>query len=244
MLITFSGLDGAGKSTLIQGLKTNLEKQDRRVTVFHMTDHIGLYAYTRLLRDWIKRDIGRLNGLLRWTGDRSQGSNWNGKQALDQGRFMAVVMDMRNSIVWNKPLRRCIYLMDLFIFLFYRFYVEKVKKQVLIMDRYFYDTLVDVADGRKWLWIRFLALLTPTPSVPVYLDISPEEAYERKGEYSVDYLKRRWVAYQKVFPWVRSSVVIANNDLNTTLRTLEKVVVERMAAGSLKHLTDDCNPGV
>jgi thymidylate kinase len=242
MLITFSGLDGAGKSTLIEGLKTNLEMQDRRVTVFHMTDHIGLYAYTRLLRDWIKRGIDRPKGLLR-TGDRSQDSSWSGKQAFAQCHFMAVVTGIRNSILWNKPLRRFIYLVDLLIFLFYRFYVEKVKKQVLIMDRYFYDTLVDVADGRKWLWIRFLALLTPTPSVPVYLDISPEEAYERKGEYSVDYLKRRWVAYQKVFPWVRSSVVIANNDLNTTLRTLEKVVVERMAAGSLKHLTDDCTPG-
>src|SRR3989440_5359196 len=51
MLITFSGLDGAGKSTLVRWLQQTLERQNRRVGVFHMNDHVGVYAYLRRLRD-------------------------------------------------------------------------------------------------------------------------------------------------------------------------------------------------
>ena len=73
---------------------------------------------------------------------------------------------VRNAVVWNKPLRRFIHPADLLVFLCYRLYLEKVEQRVLIADRYFYDTLVDVSDGRRWFWIRLLKWLTPTPHVP------------------------------------------------------------------------------
>lgn len=227
MLITFSGLDGAGKSTLIQLLKATLEKQNGSVAVFHMNDHIGLYAYLRFLRDWILGSVSDANGR---SIQKPNPSDYAYSPRQD-GRLKVTALRLRESILWSKSLRRVVYLVDLFIFLFYRLYVEKVKKQVLIMDRYFYDRLVDVDDGSRWLVLRFLEVLTPTPTVPVFLDISPEESYARKGEYSVDYLSRRWTSYQKVLPWVRSSVVLpTGKDISTTIRTLEKVVSERMAA--------------
>ena len=40
------------------------------------------------------------------------------------------------------------------MFLGYRFYVEKMNQQVLIMDRYFYDTLVDITGARRTLCRR------------------------------------------------------------------------------------------
>ena len=225
MLITFSGLDGAGKSTLIEWLRSTLEKQDKRVAVFHMNDHVGLYAYARFIRDKVIGGTGDSGARL------TQGAEGSGDPLRSgrRGRLKAAAVRTRNAILWNKPLRRGIYLVDLFIFLFYRFYIEGLKKRILIMDRYFYDTLVDVADGRHWLGLRLLKLLTPTPSVPIFLDISPEESYARKGEYSVAYLKRRWAIYKEVFPWVRRSVVLANGDLHATMRALEKVLAERTA---------------
>jgi hypothetical protein len=96
------------------------------------------------------------------------------------------------------------------------------------MDRYFYDTLVDVSTGKKSLWVRLLSLITPTPSMAVFLDISPEESFARKGEYTVEYLRRRWVGYHTVFAWVRSALVLPNQDLGATMRTLEIAVLERM----------------
>src|SRR5207245_9947711 len=51
MLITFSGLDGAGKSSLIAWLKSELERRHRAVTVLHMNRDVGLYPVLRVLRD-------------------------------------------------------------------------------------------------------------------------------------------------------------------------------------------------
>jgi len=135
---------------------------------------------------------------------------------------------LRIAIVWSKPLRRLLYALDLLVFWGYRLYLEKGKRQILIMDRYFYDTLVDVSDGRNWFWIRVLQRITPTPEVPVFLDIGPEESFRRKGEYSVPYLRKRWDAYKTVFPWVRSGVTLANGDLNDAKAVLQRVVMERL----------------
>ncbi len=229
MLITFSGLDGAGKSTLIEWLKTTLEQQNRSVAVFHMTDHVGVYAYVRALRDGVEKAIRSLSRAPNTEQSRSADTPGAREPIVAPSRLGAVMKAIKRAVVWNKAVRRFLYPIDLIVFLCYRLYIEKLKRQVLIMDRYFYDTLVDVSNGRGWFWIRLLERLTPTPDVPVYLDIAPEEAYGRKGEYSVDYLRRRWLAYKKVFPWVRSSVTLANHDLSATKEVLRKVVMQRIA---------------
>lgn len=224
MLITFSGLDGSGKSTLIQCLKESLEKRNKQVAVFHMYYDIGLLAGVR----FVLKKIGRNREAQSSTETKSAHAP---RQLSQNGRHDTKLARVRYAIGWNKSLRLFIYPLDLVIFLCYRLYVEKVKKQIFIMDRYFYDTLVDVAEGHRWYGVRLLSRLTPTPSVPVLVDISAEEAFARKGEHSVDYLSRRRLSYQKVFPKGRNAVVIAGgDDINATRRTLEKIVIERMAA--------------
>ncbi|HEU5262475.1 MAG TPA: hypothetical protein VFU41_13745, partial [Gemmatimonadales bacterium] len=59
MLITVSGLDGAGKSTLIGGLRAALERHGHTVAVLHMNDDVGVYAYARRARDGLLRLLGR-----------------------------------------------------------------------------------------------------------------------------------------------------------------------------------------
>ena len=228
MLITFSGLDGAGKSTLIDWLRTRLEAQGHRVAVFHMNDHVGLYAYLRAARD-------------RTVGDSTV------RPADTGARVKPVLRRVRNAIVWNKPLRRWIYLLDLGVFFCYRLILEQARDRVLIMDRYFYDTLVDVSDGRRWFWVRLLERLTPTPTVPVFLDIGPEESFRRKGEYSVDYLRRRYHAYRQVFEWVPSVVHVVNDDFDVSRAALWRGIAQRIpfcspAAGGLEPSLDDRNP--
>jgi thymidylate kinase len=227
MLITFSGLDGAGKSTLINSLRTTLEKQNRPVAVYHMNKDIGIFAYLRFIRNWI------MGGAVSPGTRVTLGANSSNKPLVQGGhrRLRKAASRLRYSILWNKPLRSFIYLIDLPIFIFYRLYIEKIKKQILIMDRYFYDSLVDVASDHMWFLVRFLARLIPTPSIPIYLDVSPEEAYARKGEYSVEYHRRRWTAYHRVFPWVPNTIVlVSDRDHRTTIRRLEKAVAESINA--------------
>lgn len=223
MLITFSGLDGSGKSTLIDYLKESLEKDNQRVAVSHMNYDVGLYSALRFLAKKIGRSGGHANG-------EPTDSHAPRNQACD-GRFRTRGAKLRYKLVWSKSLRFLIYPLDVFIFLFYRFYIEKVNRQVLIMDRYFYDTLVDVTGGRRSFRLRFLSWLTPTPNLPIYLDVSAEKAFARKNEYSVDYLNRRRVSYQKLISGLPGMLVLSTNqDLEMTRLTLTSAIRERMVS--------------
>jgi thymidylate kinase len=219
MLITFSGLDGSGKSTLVECLRESLEKRDRRVAVFHLYYDVGLLACARAV---VKRIVG----------GRGKQSAPETKRAHAPRERKTRGARLKYALAWNKSLRLCVYPLDLVIFLCYRLYIEKVKGRVLIMDRYFYDTLVDVSDGRsRRRGARLLSRLTPQPTVPVLVDISPEEAFARTGEYSVDYLSRRRLSYEEFFPKDGGAVVLAGGDDLTATRTrLEQIVLERMTA--------------
>lgn len=220
MLITFSGLDGAGKSTLIDWLCRELERRDRPVTVLHMPDSVGVYAGLRIVRDGLRRlahrPSGRASNRPRWMGPQRA----PGLRGLP-GRI-------RDAVLWSKPVRRMLYPLDLLIFLAIRFAVETVRRRVLITDRYFYDTLVDIADDGRWFWVRLLERLTPLPDVPVFLVVSPEESYARKSEYSISYLTRRSVAYGAVAPLVPSAVVLHNGTVDETRRALAQALRERL----------------
>lgn len=227
MLITFSGLDGAGKSTLIDWLKGELERRHRAVTVLHMTDNVGVYAAVRALRDGLRHLTGRGQGAATAERPRMAGEvprqNAHGPLAR---RVRAFAWWVRDALLWNKPIRRVLYPIDLLVFQAIRFYVETLRGRVLVTDRYFYDTLVDVADDGRWFWVRFLEHLTPSPDVPVFLEISPEESFARKGEYTVPYLARRRAAYGAVQPLVARALVVHNADLSATQQVLARAVLE------------------
>lgn len=223
MLITFSGLDGSGKSTLVDFLKESLEKENHKVAVSHMNYDVGLYSALRFLA----RKISTGNGGL--AGGQRDASHAPREQAYD-GQFRSTGAKLRYQLVWNKGLRALIYPLDVLIFLFYRFHVERLNGQVLIMDRYFYDTLVDVTGAQRSFRLRFLSWLTPKPNLGVYLDVSPEEAFARKNEYSVDYLNSRRLSYQELMSGLPGVLVLStNNDLDKTRLNLTSAVRERMA---------------
>ena len=220
MLITFSGLDGAGKSTLIEWLRTALEEQQQPVVVLHLEHDLGVYASARWLRDGLEHFV---------RGRRSNGAGGQETASLvePRGGMAMLARRIRNAVVWSKIVRRLIYPIDVLVFLCYRAYIEGMQRRVLIMDRYFYDILVDVSSGRRWGWIHLLKLITPTPTLPVLLETGPEEAYARKGEYSVEYLRNRWTAYRHVFPWVRSGFRLRNDDPGAARAALRQAVLDR-----------------
>ena len=210
MLITFSGLDGAGKSTLIEWLRVELERQHRPVAVLHLNDHIGVYAWARALRD-------RLVG-----GPPATALPRMEPLPTRAGR-------LRDAILWSRTLRGFLYPIDVVVFQAVRFYLERIRCRILIMDRYFYDRLVDVAGRRGWGWLRMLARLTPTPDLPILLEITPEEAFARKGEYTVDYLRRRQAAYARVFPWVPAALTLPATAPDLAREAVARAVRDRLS---------------
>jgi thymidylate kinase len=232
MLITFSGLDGAGKSTLTTFLQRELASHRRRSVVYHMNKQVGLYAYLRVIRNLVAASPNPAPS--EWTASRGGGDSAASPRASasgssrQRGRRSALVR-VRNALVWNKGIRRVLYPIDLAVFLCYRLYVERVRRHVLIMDRYFYDTIVDVSDGQRRLWVRLLEWITPKPDVAVYIDVEPEVAFARKGEYTIDYLRRRHERYRAVFTRVHPRLMIASGDLAASKAALRTAVLEKLA---------------
>ncbi len=226
MLITFSGLDGAGKTTLIDSLKTALEQQNYRVTALTMYGQVSLYGIIRLVREWIMGSTGKAVPEKLKKHEISASPDFLGYETIQYGRLQMLVVNglRKNSI------KRCVFVLDLFILLVFRLYFERVKNRIFILDRYFYDFLADVADGRRWLYIRTFLLIAPRPDIAIFVDVSPDKAFLRKGEYTVAHLQRRRTIYMKIFQWVRNPVFIPNDDLDQTKRRIEETMLEYLTA--------------
>ena len=220
MLITLSGLDGAGKSTLAEALRANLVSEGTAAVVLHMNKQVGLYAYVRTIRDAFLRLLRGRN--------TSPGSTADKAAVKPSTRAQEMLAELRYRIIWGKSLRRFVDLVDLLTFQFYRFYLERVRGRVIIMDRYFYDRMADLADGRRWQYLRWFSRIVPVPDVAVFIDVPPEEAFARKGEFSVEAMRRRRETYREIFGWVPGSAVIPNDDRDRALKELESVVAERL----------------
>lgn len=233
MLVTLSGLDGAGKSTLAEALKASLEKNGTPAVIFHMNKQLGLYAYLRNIRDAFFRILGSRGRQPNAARIPREGSS------AKPGRAKAALMEIRRRIIWNKELRRWVDWGDLATFLVYRLYVEKMRGQVLIMDRYFYDRITDIADGRHWRYLRWFSRMTPVPDVPVFVEVSPAEAFARKGEYSVDSMTRRRAIYREVFSWVPGAVILCNDDHHRAANELKRLVAERRGGQSEPALASE-----
>lgn len=235
MLITLSGLDGAGKSTLAEALQAKLGEKGVRAAVLHMNKDVGLYAYLRTARDELKR----LVGFSHVRAVRPDNSTLSSTEPRQGSRAKAALLEVRRRIIWSRSLRRFVDIGDLGTFLLYRLVVERVRGRVLIMDRYFFDRIADVADGKRWGYLRWFSKLIPTPDLAVLVEVSPQEAFSRKGEYSVESMTRRRQLYQEIFGWVPNAVTLRNDDLGAALSQLEQLVFDRLGIAGHQSLATE-----
>ena len=214
---------------MIHGLKAAVEKKRCSVTVLTMYDDIALYSFLRSIRNRIKGVKG--------VELHAEGATLSGQsQAMVDQNNSSWFVRLIYGVARSPLVRRCVYFLDLIILLAVRFHEEKIKKNVLILDRYFYDSLADVAGKGWWNWIyiKFFLFIIPTPDVPVFVDVTADQAFARKAEYPIDYLKRRRIVYETIFALVYRSVVIPNNDLNAALQALEAAVNRVTDGGRVK----------
>lgn len=217
MLITFSGIDGAGKSTLIESLRCDLLERGLQVRLRSMYDHIGLYAYVRNLRDWI---FGRVDEAdMKYTNDP-----FLGRRPALEGVFSRCVKSVTGSWLIKRP----VLLVDQLLFRLHLLVIGS-GRSVLIMDRYFYDSIADTTASGDGLFARCLLRLAPRPDLPIFVDADPEEAFERKGEFSVAYLAQRRRKYERIFKSVEGRVVLRNEILAESTESVRAIVIERLA---------------
>jgi len=202
--ISFSGLDGSGKTTLISSTKSNLEDLGYEVEVLTMYDHASFYAVLRNIRDYF-----------------SNRRNMHKDIKLDENIESKRSASYFYKIVRSKNFKRVIFLLDLLTLLIIKtFYVGN--KKILLMDRYLYDFLVDLLDDDfDKDNIKRIIKFMPQATLSVFVDVPGDVAYSRKYEYDVPYLNWRRTAYNEIFSETKSTLIIDNtNELSLNLEIL------------------------
>jgi thymidylate kinase len=168
-MVSFSGIDGAGKSSQIDHLKAVFEQKGRQVRVIAFWDSI---ATLKKLRESAGHSI--------FKGDRGVGSP-------------SAPINRRDKNVRSFPMtlaRLVMYLLDA---VSNRTAVNRARRSeadLVIFDRYIYDELANLRLRSPMirLYARVLLKMVPSPDIAFLLDASPSEARARKPEYPLEFL--------------------------------------------------------
>jgi thymidylate kinase len=187
-IVTFSGIDGAGKTTQIESAAAHLTQLGFRVARVAFWDDVAVFSHFRA------------------------GVSLRVLQKKKTLKESAVLRNDKNVRVWYLTMVRGIfYLLDSFRL---RSLINRLGREDLdfiIFDRYIYDQIVQVR-ARHWFarcYIRLLATIAPVPDFGFILDASPEEAFRRKPEYPLSFMHDYRQAFLSLTAFVPQLIVIS-----------------------------------
>ncbi|HUR36354.1 MAG TPA: hypothetical protein VM009_00960 [Terriglobales bacterium] len=176
LLISFSGLDGSGKSTQIAALREYLA---------------GAGLETLTLAFWDDVVVGK-----RWREGFVHKVYKSEKGIGAPGR--PVERRDKNVRRWYLSIaRHLLYILDALNLGLVIMYARRLEPDVIIMDRYIYDELANLPLGNPVtrLFVRMVHALTPLPDIAYLLDVDVDAARARKPEYPVDFMRTSRIAY-------------------------------------------------
>ncbi len=206
-IVTFSGIDGAGKTTQINSLSAYLSQQGFRVAHVVFWDDVALLSK---LRAGVSLAVFRKS---------SRAAN------------TVSLRHDKNVRTWYLMLVRAgFYLLDA---LSLRWVVSKLNRSdhdFIIFDRYLYDELVQIQPRHRLAraYIRLLLSVAPEPEFPFILDASPDEAFARKPEYPLDFMRDYRQAFLDLHAFIPHLTVVAPS----TMDNVQQLIVQRIAQGS------------
>ncbi len=218
--VSFSGVDGAGKSTQIGALRTRLEQDGLRVRVIAFWDNIA-----------------RLTGLREDAGHRVfKGDKGIGSPDAPINRRDKNVQSWPMSCV-----RLCLYLADAVSTRIAVAGALRSGVDFVIFDRYIYDELANLNLRNPLIraYVRLILHIVPRPDVSYVLDADPVQARARKPEYPIEFIHINRKAYINLAALAETMTVIAPGPVEEVKRAVLMHAVAALPAQSAGKPCED-----
>lgn len=211
LLISFSGVDGSGKSTQIESLRSALHSAGLTTTLLAFWDNVVVGVKCR-------------EGFVHKVYKSERGIGAPGKPVNRRDK------NMRG---WHLTLaRHFLYLLDAINLGRVIARAKKSGADVIILDRYIYDELsnLNLANPLSRAFVKFVHSFVPRPHIAYLLDADPVKAHERKPEYPVKFMKKCRRAYFDLAALLRSMTIIPAMDLPAAKLAVLKAAERELAA--------------
>jgi thymidylate kinase len=217
-VVSFSGIDGAGKSTQIEALCRHLKELGAPFTLYTFWDNVVVLSSFR-----------ENMSLKTFKGDKGIGSP-------DQ----PITRRDKNVTSWHMTaVRLFLYLLDAFsLCVAIASSVDSGSSEFLIFDRYIYDELANLplSNPAVRFYIRLLMKFIPRPDVAFLVDADPEGANRRKPEYPLDFVRRNRDAYLMLSRLVGGVTVLPPLPVEQTTDLIKGSIAEKCLHGDAASL--------
>jgi thymidylate kinase len=201
ILISFSGLDGSGKTTQIDALREAMSLLGVRSTLLVFWDD-AVFA-TRWREGFVHKVLGSEQGV----GEPGRPVERRDKNV--RKGYLTVVrhlLYLADAVRLRLVLRRAV----------------RGANEVIVMDRYLYDELANLPLRNRFsaAYAKLLARIVPRPDLVFLLDVVPELARARKPEYSVNFMCQSRRSYFRLAELLGYMTIIPALELEEARRTI------------------------